>query len=504
MNTISLNIIDDKEFYYIEEKYRFLEGKEEAEFDLKIDVYEKDTYKDLIEAIKEIKKSIDEYYQHISYDRYMPIDEYEKLRGFCKKLIDMDDNKLKRIISDIEYIHISGSYHDINNFINENKELLNKKIVIDKIVGYSKEEIKEIEDSFDTTENIYVISEGNKEAISFEDYKKTNDTIEKIVERIKQYDFSPIEQLLYTYDIVRDKVYEVEPEGESNRLSRDLTKALFGEYIVCEGFANIFNATLKRLGFNAKVIVINDKNSEYAHARNIVYINDKKYNIEGLYHFDTTGDCKRENMGNRHFNRYRYFAKTKTQIRRYDDIFNRDFDENYMISKDTIRKVKDINIEEDFILGNGLDFKLIRNINDHSKLVDDKIIIEGIKINESKKGLLSDLNRYMNMYERPIEPLSFIKAFYTVRKQQYYEDPDKFPLSFDIIKKVLLKSGFINTVTKEMILLCSIFETDIPDPYNEVLTKFNSNGNIEKDIQGVRLSKVFRKIYEGKNLVDKK
>ena len=477
-----------------------MEGKEDSEFDLKIDRYINDTYKELISSIGDIKESIYEYYQHINYDRYIPIDECEKLRNLCKKLMDMDDNELKKMLNDIEYIHISGSYCDINNFINENKELLNKKIVIDKVVGYSEEEIKEIEDSFDTTENIYVISEGNKDAISFKDYKKTKDIIDNIVKRIKQYDFSPLEQLLYLYDIVRDKIYKVEPENESKSLSRDLTKVLLGDYRVCAGYAIIFNAVAEQLGFNTKVIIINDKYSEYAHARNIVYINDKKYKIDGLYHFDATGDCKRENMGNSHFTGYKYFAKTKKQINRYDEYFHRNFDDNYMINSDVIRRISSINIDNGFILDEGLDFKIIRSINDHSKLVDGKTIIEAISVNESKEELLSDLNRYMDMYERPIEPISFMKAFYTVRKQQYYEDPDRFPFSFDIFLEVLDKSGFIATSRKEMTLLCSIF--NLEDPYSEILSKFNADEKIEKDIQCVKLSKVFRKIYESKKLVD--
>lgn len=496
MNTITLNIIEDEDLEDVYQKYTFIEDNEHLYFDLKIDVYNMDTYKSLIESIGDIKESIYEHYQHISYSRYVPIDEDEKSRVFCNKLINMDDNELKRMLNDIEYIHISGSYYDINDFIKNNKELLNKKIVINKTVGYSEEEIKELEDSFDTTENIYVISEGNKDAISFNDYKKTNDIIEKISKRIKQYDFSPLEQLLYLYDIVRDKVYRVEPEGESNILSRDLTKVLLGEYRVCSGFANIFNAVAERLGFRTKVIIINDRNSEYAHARNLVYINDKKYKLDGLYHFDTTGDCKRENMGNSHFSSYRYFAKTKKQIKRYDKAFNRDFDDDYMIHNYTLIKFGTMDISDNCILNLNLDYKEIRNINDHSRLVDDKTIINAISINESKEELISDLNRYVDMYERPIEPLSFIKAFYTVRKQQYYEDPDKFPLSLDIIERVLSKSGFISSSIEEMNLLCSILNTN--NPYTEVLSEFNDDGKIEKDIQGVKLSKVLRKIYESK------
>ena len=66
-------------------------------------------------------------------------------------------------------------------------------------------------------------------------------------ETIKKLHLSPLETVLYVYDLVRERKYQEEGANECHTKSRDLTSVLLGDKIVCAGFVNLFNTILEKL-----------------------------------------------------------------------------------------------------------------------------------------------------------------------------------------------------------------------------------------------------------------
>lgn len=142
-----------------------------------------------------------------------------------------------------------------------------------------------------------------------ETYKKEEEKIEKLISPIRDSNLSPFEKYLAVYDIVK-KFKPYKENVENPEQARDLCYILNeeNEYIVCVGFANLLEELLYRVGINnkrisASVDVSYDKGysmeevnlDNVGHARNIILLNDDKYNIHGIYLSDSTWDNDLEN-----------------------------------------------------------------------------------------------------------------------------------------------------------------------------------------------------------------
>ena len=129
-----------------------------------------------------------------------------------------------------------------------------------------------------------------------------NNKLEDLVAPYKEQNLSPYERYLAAYNITKQyKQYKNCPT--SLQESRDLDKIIDNEYLVCAGFSRILNDLCQRLdipiapystdveapkGFNEELgdyEVFHD-----GHARNVVYLNDPKYGINGIYIADSTWD----------------------------------------------------------------------------------------------------------------------------------------------------------------------------------------------------------------------
>ena len=54
----------------------------------------------------------------------------------------------------------------------------------------------------------YLVSvDGNISYVTIEQYERTVLAIDDIVNKIKKYNLSSLEQIMYAYDLVRDRVY---------------------------------------------------------------------------------------------------------------------------------------------------------------------------------------------------------------------------------------------------------------------------------------------------------
>ena len=344
--------------------------------------------------------------------------------------------KKPNYLDSIEYIFFDSSEIEVLEFLRNNPSLKSKKIVLNMVVDVNYD-ISFLDKIFSEYNNIYLHMVGNDLPITISDFKQIQKTISDIVEEVNRYSFSPLEKVMYVYDIVRDRKYISEDDNESYTVSRDLSKVLYGDKIVCVGYANIIKAVLDRLGIsNISYIEKNKEKYSPGHQYNCVYLKDDSYDIDGIYFLDATGDRKRLD-DNSHFERYIYFLKNKKEM---DDLHDNKYVDTTLPSLFSVLSL-------DFI--NNLTVDKIRNlsknevdtINRVSLLVDKTTLIKPLML-YTKTSLppilrqkiditfIKDrLNKYRLLLSENINKETLLKAIYNVRKVEYYYNPEKFDLS---------------------------------------------------------------------------
>ena len=144
--------------------------------------------------------------------------------------------------------------------------------------------------------------------VGVEDYGKTwtlkeveraNNSIEKVANKIKKHNFSPIEKLLNAYISVTQRDYRVEEENEDPSISRSIYGVLNSNKIVCVGYSSLLKAIMASVDDKNIQIVENtiatSVDGLYAdgyHRDLIVHIKDEKYGINGYFLLDPTWDSK--------------------------------------------------------------------------------------------------------------------------------------------------------------------------------------------------------------------
>ncbi len=258
----------------------------------------------------------------------------------------LNDDKLKALINSIEGDIFIPYYDGYLDFVNKTPILGSKKIFID----YHKFGIKEYDFLLKIRKqlninNVYIKLEYNNAPVQIDLAIETMKKIKSISKLIKKNKLSPMESIMYAYDMVKDNVYGGKEEKETSK-PRDLAEVLKRDNMVCMGFTNYFNSILTYLNIPCTEYYVND------HVRSCVYVKDEKYNIDGVYYFDSTWDCKKYDGEINYLQRYVNFAKTYNHFIKEDDemiSFDYKFDKfynnftYYIEKKSNIKDYNDIN-----------------------------------------------------------------------------------------------------------------------------------------------------------------
>jgi len=418
------------------------------------------------------------------------------------------------ILNNIQNVIITPDI-DTLNYLKANPSLLNKKLILGGVYSISHEDLDEIEKYFGDYSNILLQIDGNHNLVTISEYKKTVEAIDEIVSKIKKYPLSPLEQIMYAYDLVRDRVYHMEEENEDITKSRDLTSVLFGDKIVCVGYANIFEKVLNNLGIKAIMCSLRNVDpTKCGHRRNIVYVKDEKYEVEGIFYFDTTWDRKRNPTDISFLNSYRFFGRAKNDIELYtDSLIDRTFPGyNSGILWDFEEIVKNHGLK-------AVPKSMIETFNRISRFIDDKKLIDKILISDYPEDLIPDFMKVsfdleevmerLSEYERlffevKIKPETLLEVLYNVRKVEYYENPEKYPFSKESFKEAIINSDWA-PVSKYEILLSvlkhkrvSSSKEELDSKASSFLEKYSEEKDLERKIEQVKLTRVLRRVYENK------
>lgn len=406
--------------------------------------------------------------------------------------------KDKDFFTSASVVYINGIYEDIVEYLRRNPELLNKEIVLSESLSLDKNTCLRLKEVFKDFPNIKLMVEGNQELVSISDYERTVFAIDTIVDKIKKYNYSPLEQLILAYDLIRDRFYVKEDEGEDYSVSRDLTSSLLGDKIVCVGFANIFDAVCKKLNLNSSMFFLdNRKDTTTGHARNMVYLIDEKYGIDGIYFFDPTFDCKKDDENNFLFS-YRFFAKDYIEM---DELSGykyipRDyklFDEKFFCA--LMDKCEDLtgNLELAFRL------LVLSRVNTLLKFIG-RDTVEPLSPGYEPVQIVDSCYDVKLLAENSIGAENFLKALYTVRKNQYYEEPSKYMFDVQTLTRIIANSRFRADDTAELSLLASMGFTHYygKGSSEEKVKRFIDKNGLDRDIERTKLTRTLRSILESR------
>lgn len=453
-------------------------------------------YKYLKADNKNIYKSLKQNYSLLELSSDFQEDRDINLKYFNNQL-DLFDN--------IAYIKMNFSYSKIADYIENNPELKQKRVLLPNTFRLDNEEFEQVRKYLYSYDNIYLLSIGNSNPVPIKEYEKTLSKVNDLVKKIQQYNYSPLEQIMYAYDLVRDRKYKREEASEKYTVSRDLTSVLSGDKIVCVGYANIFETIVTKLGFSATRYEIFSKNGKIGHERVLVYINDHKYNVEGVYFFDPTWGSKKDDSNN-FFNQYLYFAKTKTEM---EYITGVEFVDKTLpaysnhLSSDFENAYSKYGVE-------GITEEMLTTINKMSNLIDGKSILNIFYLvlnrNVEVEKILDCLFRYEDLFNHPINAEVFLSVLYNVRKNEYYNNPTKYPFSISDFYDSILTSEFqfedkkINSI--EAAIFKEIFginlERQSKKQLKDNMNNFVSLTNLDKNIEGVKLAKSLKLVYNKK------
>ncbi len=383
---------------------------------------------------------------------------------------------------------ISINQYDAYEYIKKFKNAAEFKININMEDEYDMDYLIKMKLLLESTKsNVLFKIENNDNLVDIDTLIKTVTIINEIVDNVNQFKLSPIEKVMFVYDIIKERVYTQESKDEDYTTSRDLSQVLLGDKIVCVGFTNIFDIILKKLNFQTSRVILSTQKEATYHIYNEVFIVDDKYNIDGIYVFDATFDSNKKTIENEHLYKYKYFALSKenyidktgfsdNKIPDYKKIFNYSDNDNsdlFLISEELLSSnFEDLNYYSKlFIELNTLSkrFKIDCNFNKYLMHI-------GSFTQEKIEQFDSDLYTLFEFYDTGINSYDLFKLLCEVRKQQYYSNPEKYPYSLNDLVKTL-KYSTIDGVE-------SLYFTNLQ--------------NQQREIESVKLTRTLRNILDNK------
>lgn len=131
---------------------------------------------------------------------------------------------------------------------------------------------------------------------TFRQVKLADEKLNKVVDYVKQNNYSPFEAFLFFHKFVTERFKYKEGGMESERV---IVGAFNNEEINCAGFASMIKALVDKFDDqNLKCDIMpceirkKFKNEGGAHCQNLIYLKDKLYNIDGFYIEDASHDSK--------------------------------------------------------------------------------------------------------------------------------------------------------------------------------------------------------------------
>lgn len=411
------------------------------------------------------------------------------------------------LMDSVEFIRLSFEELDNVEFIKNNPLVLTKKVALSEMLDITDyDKLMELMNKYnDIADKIYVSLTGNTNYVSLLDCYKTMSAIKQQSDDIKQLGLSPMETIMYVYDQVRNRVYTFENEGESCFKSRDLSEVMFGDKIVCAGYANVFHVLLHYIGIENLVVLLTERNNpKSGHARNVVYVKDDKYDIDGVYYFDPTWNSKRKNETNEYLYRYTYFAKTRKFM---DDDKNYDLEDSFcpMYSIDMDKKIKRIIDEVKFerLMPYTKSLNYMSGLVTHSSIINPMHVLPMAPMygQFDTAEFLKKFEEVFSKFNKEIPAETMLKIFSNVRKVEYYQNPEWYPYSLEDMYKTCIRSNWQfadKHLDARAKMLQRVFGEKVELDEVDNFKNYGHESGLFKEVEQVRLAKVLRLVCDKK------
>lgn len=320
--------------------------------------------------------------------------------SYKKKIYDLNNSFFSCYISENDHIFID--IDTIDNF-NLLKEFINRIKNIDIVIKASNtEKVFNFISSLNENEvsNVYINYQFSSENASVKDYKNMISKLHDLVHTIKSLNLSEIETVMVVYDIVKANEYKKKSFDDPS-LTRAVHNVVLGDGCVCAGFSNYFNYLLNELGIKSYPVILDHDNRITRHQRSIMYVNDKKYGVEGIYMFDPTYDCKKDDN---FVNNYDYFLQSVSYFKKcfgdeYIDASGLGNHDVYTLLDTSNKDLDDMELIDYGNINKTISFlnRMCGKKNDYSSMFD---LEKNKKCVNKYKRLLSrevDFNKFMNL-----------------------------------------------------------------------------------------------------------
>ena len=334
--------------------------------------------------------------------------------------------EIEKMLDDQFLFMFFGS--EISKFIDENIDLLNEHNVLlpagDRGIALDRKALDSKLSEYPNIRNPYILLEGNASGVVVEAARDTIDYIDGITEHVKSLELSPLEEIIYVYDQIRQREYSEELDGESYEKSRGLSDIILGNNIVCAGYSNLYITILKKLGHKIEEFPLDSLDGSKGHSRVIIKLDDDKYDIHGIFESDPTWASKSAEDPD-YFDNYSFLLRSPSFFRTYD---------RFSGIVNSLESTKAINgfvkkYKQDYGFVNYYtwfeDFKsLIVTI---PKLCGDEPLIKmpvGRIERPTRREFYDRVKGYFDMFSKDPDVPHLMSAINTVREVEHSENPE--------------------------------------------------------------------------------
>lgn len=449
------------------------------------------------ESLKNKEKFIDDINSFLSSYKNILKNASDK-RAFKRytKVADYFIDNFDNILDKVDIVQLNLEY-DVLDFINKYPILKNKIIYLN--ISLDIDDYKYLDELLEKYKdyNVHVTLEGNSEYVKLTECKKVMDKVRDYALYVKSLNLSPLENIMFIYDMVRRRIYTAEKDDNRYK-SRDLKNILFSDEIVCAGYGRIVSILLSYLGISNKLISITDRKNE-GHLRNGIYVDDDKYNVKGFYILDATFDSKKNIKDSSYINKYKHFMKSPYEIKLMEgESFVTEYigNVNLDIYIDVLKSIKNESIynqTRELLRNQGNINRIYNSLYNSSNglysvnpldLIDPEPKHDINKIIDGLKQMKKDLNNTI-----PAEIL--IKLVNNVRKIEYYIDSNEYPYSMSILFDIFMLSNWHfrgSDITEDNILETKINGKNYLEDFKKVL----HDEKIFNDDKYVKFTKILR------------
>lgn len=337
--------------------------------------------------------------------RFLYINDETKLEDIIelKKYAKKIDTVCFENIDDIKYI---------DNII----DILDPKAIDNMDIHLSNKDYKDIKllNKYKNN-NISIIYDGYV-SCSYKDFINMRMCINYYKSLVPE-NFSPVEKIMFVYDIIKSLNYEEVEEYESPFMAREIHNILNSGKIVCVGYSMLIKEILTELGIKTTSELINsniDNDDSKVdpklcnHERNLVRVDDDKYNLHGIYSLDATWDSANEHEDS--LDKYNNFL---IPMNKYADVYPRD---SYPKLYSYYKGLKPFEEESFSHYINGM----IKDTKNYNNLIKSHAVLFSDN---------ADINKYMNAdglnKEQFIEVVTNVKKAFGYKENQLDDEVNK-------------------------------------------------------------------------------